>query len=93
MQSAVKSAHAAGVVVVAVNAQGRWPAGFVRRLEELRHVNHLAKTIGDKAISPSLTRHRRGTDLERVRGCKEAVAKHPDIKCQHQNGKQGVTRP
>ena len=93
VQSAVKSAHAAGVVVVAVDAQADGPldsfVGSKNFDAGFQACEYLAKTIGDKGNIAILDGIAVVPILERVRGCKEAVAKHPDIKIVSiQNGKQ-----
>lgn len=92
VQSAVKSAHAAGVVVVAV-AQAEGPldsfVGSKNFDAGFQACEYLAKNIGDKGNIAILDGIAVVPILERVRGCKEAVAKHPDIKIVSiQNGKQ-----
>ncbi|WP_421552134.1 substrate-binding domain-containing protein [Pseudomonas yamanorum] len=93
VQSAVKSAHAAGVVVVAVDAQAEGPldsfVGSKNFDAGFQACEYLAKNIGDKGNIAILDGIAVVPILERVRGCKEAVAKHPDIKIVSiQNGKQ-----
>ncbi|KTB59345.1 substrate-binding domain-containing protein [Pseudomonas allii] len=93
VQSAVKSAHAAGVVVVAVDAQADGPldsfVGSKNFDAGFQACEYLAKSIGDKGNIAILDGIAVVPILERVRGCKEAVAKHPDIKIVSiQNGKQ-----
>ena len=93
VQSAVKSAHAAGVVVVAVDAQAEGPldsfVGSKNFDAGFQACEYLAKHIGDKGNIAILDGIAVVPILERVRGCKEAVAKHPDIKIVSiQNGKQ-----
>lgn len=94
VQSAVKSAHAAGVVVVAVDAQAEGPldsfVGSKNFDAGFQACEYLAKNIGDKGNIAILDGIAVVPILERVRGCKEAVAKHPDIKIVSiQNGKPG----
>jgi ribose transport system substrate-binding protein len=79
VQSAVKQAHEKGVVVVAVDAQADGPldsfVGSKNYDAGVQACEYLAKNVVPI--------------LERVRGCKDALAKHPDIKIVSiQNGKQ-----
>jgi ribose transport system substrate-binding protein len=93
IESAVRSAHKAGVVVVAVDAQANGPIdSFVGSK------NYDAGLLAGEALAKSL--EGRGNVaildgipvvpiLERVRGFKEAIAKHPGLKLvDTQNGKQ-----
>ncbi|WP_084377665.1 substrate-binding domain-containing protein [Pseudomonas mucidolens] len=93
VQSAVKSAHDAGVVVVAVDAQADGPldsfVGSKNFDAGFQACEYLAKNIGNQGNIAILDGIAVVPILERVRGCKEAVAKHPDIKIVSiQNGKQ-----
>lgn len=93
VQSAVKAAHAAGIVVVAVDAQAAGPldsfVGSKNFDAGVQACEYLAKNIGDSGDVGILDGIAVVPILERVRGCKEALAKHPNIKIVSiQNGKQ-----
>ncbi len=93
IQSAVKSAHAAGVIVVAVDANAQGPVdSFVGSKNfDAGHIacTYLAKSLngtGDVAILDGIPVV---PILERVRGCKDALSKFTGIKIVSvQNGKQ-----
>lgn len=93
VQSAVKQAHDKGVVVVAVDAQADGPldsfVGSKNYDAGVQACEYLAKNIGGKGDVGILDGIAVVPILERVRGCKDAFAKHPDIKIVSiQNGKQ-----
>ncbi|MGH8420412.1 MAG: substrate-binding domain-containing protein [Pseudomonas sp.] len=93
VQSAVKEAHDKGVVVVAVDAQADGPldsfVGSKNYDAGVQACEYLAKNIGGKGDVGILDGIAVVPILERVRGCKDALAKHPDIKIVSiQNGKQ-----
>lgn len=93
VQSAVKQAHDKGVVVVAVDAQADGPldsfVGSKNYDAGVQACEYLAKNIGGKGDVGILDGIAVVPILERVRGCKDALAKHPDIKIVSiQNGKQ-----
>jgi ribose transport system substrate-binding protein len=93
VQSAVKQAHDKGVVVVAVDAQADGPldsfVGSKNFDAGVQACEYLAKSIGGKGDVGILDGIAVVPILERVRGCKEALGKHPDIKIVSiQNGKQ-----
>ena len=93
IEGAVRSANKAGVVVVAVDAQANGPidsfvgsknydAGFLAG-------EALAKALGDAGNVAILDGIPVVPILERVRGFKDAIAKHPGLKLvDTQNGKQ-----
>lgn len=93
IQSAVTSAHNAGIVVVAVDANA---AGPVDSFVGSKNVDagqmaceYLAKSIGGSGEVAILDGIPVVPILERVRGCKAALAKYPDVKLvDTQNGKQ-----
>ena len=93
IESAVRSANKAGVVVVAVDAQAQGPVdSFVGSK------NYDAGLLAGEALAKSLGEHGNVAILdgipvvpilERVRGFKDAIAKHPGLKLvDTQNGKQ-----
>jgi len=91
--SAVNAAVKAGVVVVAVDANANGPvASFVGSKNYdggLMACDYLAKAIGGKGDVAILDGIPVVPILERVRGCKAALAKYPDVKLvDTQNGKQ-----
>ena len=91
--SAVTSAHNAGVVVVAVDANANGPVdsfvGSKNYDAGVMACDYLAKAIGDKGDVAILDGIPVVPILERVRGCKAALAKHPDVKVvDTQNGRQ-----
>jgi len=93
VQSAVKQAHDKGVVVVAVDAQADGPldsfVGSKNYDAGVQACEYLATNIGGKGDVGILDGIAVVPILERVRGCKDALAKHPDIKIVSiQNGKQ-----
>lgn len=93
VQAAVKQAHEKGVVVVAVDAQADGPldsfVGSKNYDAGLQACEYLATHIGNKGDVGILDGIAVVPILERVRGCKDALAKHPDIKIVSvQNGKQ-----
>ncbi|WP_213881613.1 substrate-binding domain-containing protein [Pseudomonas sp. dw_358] len=93
VQSAVKQAHDKGVVVVAVDAQADGPldsfVGSKNYDAGVQACDYLAKNIGGKGDVGILDGIAVVPILERVRGCKDALAKYPDIKIvSTQNGKQ-----
>jgi len=93
VQSAVTAAHAAGIVVVAVDAQAAGPldsfVGSKNFDAGFQACEYLAKNIGDSGDVGILDGIAVVPILERVRGCKEALGKHPNIKIVSiQNGKQ-----
>jgi ribose transport system substrate-binding protein len=93
VEAAVKEAHDKGVVVVAVDAQANGPldsfVGSKNYDAGLQACDYLAKNIGGKGDVGILDGIAVVPILERVRGCKDALAKYPDIKLvSTQNGKQ-----
>ncbi|MFP8965666.1 ABC transporter substrate-binding protein [Pokkaliibacter sp. CJK22405] len=93
VQSAVMTAHEAGVITVAVDAQAEGPIdSFVgsRNYDAgVMACQYLAKNIGEKGNVAILDGIPVVPILERVRGCKDALGKYPDIKIVSvQNGKQ-----
>ena len=93
IQSAVESAHAAGAVVVAVDANASGPVdSFVgsKNFDAGQIAcEYLGKAIGGKGEVAILDGIPVVPILERVRGCKAALAKFPDVKLvDTQNGKQ-----
>jgi ribose transport system substrate-binding protein len=93
VQSAVRSAKKAGLVVVAVDANAQGPVdSFVgsKNTDAGRLAcEYLAKSIGEKGDVAILDGIPVVPILERVKGCREALAKHPGIKVvSTQNGKQ-----
>ncbi|WPO97636.1 substrate-binding domain-containing protein [Pseudomonas sp. HR96] len=93
VQSAVKQAHDKGVVVVAVDAQADGPldsfVGSKNYDAGVQACDYLAKNIGGKGDVGILDGIAVVPILERVRGCKDALGKYPDIKIVSiQNGKQ-----
>ena len=93
VQSAVKSAKQAGVVVIAVDANAHGPVdSFVgsKNTDAGRlSCDYLAKAIGEKGDVAILDGIPVVPILERVKGCQEALAKYPGIKIvSTQNGKQ-----
>jgi len=84
IQSAVTSAHNAGIIVVAVDANA---SGTVDSFVGLKNVDagqmaceYLAKTIGGSGEVAILDGIPVVPILERVRGCKAALEKFPNIK-------------
>lgn len=93
VESAVKAAKAAGIVVIAVDAQAKGPVdSFVgSRNEDAGKLScdYLAKAIGGKGDVAILDGIPVVPILERVKGCKESLAKYPGIRIvSAQNGKQ-----
>ncbi|MBJ2157645.1 ABC transporter substrate-binding protein [Variovorax sp. IB41] len=93
VQSAVRSAKKAGLVVVAVDANAQGPVdSFVgsKNTDAGRLAcEYLAKNIGEKGDVAILDGIPVVPILERVKGCREALAKYPGIKVvSTQNGKQ-----
>ncbi len=93
VQSAVRSAKKAGLVVVAVDANAQGPVdSFVgsKNTDAGRLAcEYLAKSIGEKGDVAILDGIPVVPILERVKGCREALAKYPGIKVvSTQNGKQ-----
>ncbi len=93
VQSAVRSAKKAGLIVVAVDANAQGPVdAFVgsRNIDAGRLAcDYLARSIGEKGDVAILDGIAVVPILERVKGCREALAKYPGIKVvSTQNGKQ-----
>ena len=93
VQSAVRSAKKAGLIVVAVDANAQGPVdSFVgsKNTDAGRLAcEYLAKAIGEKGDVAILDGIPVVPILERVKGCREALAKYPGIKVvSTQNGKQ-----
>ena len=93
VESSVKAAKAAGIVVVAVDAQAKGPVdSFVGSRNELAGEDscaYLAKAIGGKGDVAILDGIPVVPILQRVQGCKAALAKYPGIHIvSTQNGKQ-----
>jgi ribose transport system substrate-binding protein len=93
VQSAVKMAHDKGVVVVAVDAQAEGPldafVGSKNFDAGVQACHYLGEKLGGKGDVGILDGIAVVPILERVRGCKEALAKYPGIKIVSiQNGKQ-----
>ena len=93
VQSAVRSAKKAGLIVVAVDANAQGPVdSFVgsKNTDAGRLAcEYLAKSIGEKGDVAILDGIPVVPILERVKGCREALAKYPGIKVvSTQNGKQ-----
>ncbi|AGU47540.1 putative ribose ABC transporter, ribose-binding protein RbsB [Variovorax paradoxus B4] len=93
VQSAVRSAKKAGLIVVAVDANAQGPVdSFVgsKNIDAGRLAcEYLAKSIGEKGDVAILDGIPVVPILERVKGCREALAKYPGIKVvSTQNGKQ-----
>lgn len=93
VESAVKAAKKAGVVVVAVDAQANGPVdsfvGSKNYEAGLLAGESLAKTLNGKGNVAILDGIPVVPILERVRGFKDAIKKYPDIKLvDTQNGKQ-----
>ncbi len=91
--SAVNAAKKAGVIVVAVDANANGPVdsfvGSKNYDAGVMACDYLAKSIGDKGDVAILDGIAVVPILERVRGCKASLAKHPDVKLvDTQNGKQ-----
>ena len=93
IQSAVKSANAAGVIVVAVDANANGPVdsfvGSKNFTAGQMACTYLAKSLDGKGDIAILDGIPVVPILERVRGCKDALAAFPGIKIvTTQNGKQ-----
>lgn len=93
IESAVISAHKAGVVTVAVDAQAKGPldsfVGSKNYDAGLMACKYLAENLGGKGDIAILDGIPVVPILERVRGCKDAVNEFPDVKIvTTQNGKQ-----
>ncbi|MFF7710866.1 substrate-binding domain-containing protein [Pseudomonas sp. NPDC007930] len=93
VQSAVKAAHDKGVVVVAVDAQAEGPldsfVGSKNYDAGVQACQYLGEQLGGKGDVGILDGIAVVPILERVRGCKDALAKFPGIKLvATQNGKQ-----
>jgi ribose transport system substrate-binding protein len=93
IESAVRSAKKANVVVVAVDANAKGPVdSFVgsKNTDAGRLAcEHLAKSIGEAGDVAILDGIPVVPILERVKGCREALARYPGIKVvSTQNGKQ-----
>jgi ribose transport system substrate-binding protein len=93
VQSAVRSAKKAGLIVVAVDANAQGPVdSFVgsKNTDAGRLAcEYLAKSIGERGDVAILDGIPVVPILERVKGCREALAKYPGIKVvSTQNGKQ-----
>jgi ribose transport system substrate-binding protein len=93
VEGAVKSAKAAGVIVVAVDANAKGPVdsfvGSKNYDAGVMACEHLAKSLGGKGDVAILDGIPVVPILERVRGCKDALQKHPGMKIvTTQNGKQ-----
>ncbi|RTQ32430.1 LacI family transcriptional regulator [Variovorax gossypii] len=93
VQSAVRSAKKANLVVVAVDANAQGPVdSFVgsKNTDAGRLAcDYLAKNIGEKGDVAILDGIPVVPILERVKGCREALARYPGIKVvSTQNGKQ-----
>ncbi|MEE4407350.1 MULTISPECIES: ABC transporter substrate-binding protein [unclassified Serratia (in: enterobacteria)] len=93
VQSAVISAHKAGAVVVAIDAQAEGPLDSFVGSENydagVQAGEYLAKSLGGKGKVAILDGIPVVPILERVRGFEDAMKKYPDIKIvTRQNGKQ-----
>ncbi|MFM0501769.1 ABC transporter substrate-binding protein [Paraburkholderia caffeinilytica] len=93
VQSAVRAAKKAGVVVVTVDANAEGPVdsyvGSKNADAGRISCDYLAKSIGGKGDVAILDGIPVIPILERVKGCKESLAKYPGIKIvTTQNGKQ-----
>ena len=93
IEAAVQAAHAAGVVVTAVDAQAQGPVdSFVgsKNYDAGRLAGEaLAQTLGDKGTVAILDGIPVVPILERVKGFRDAIAKHPNITIVDvQNGRQ-----
>ena len=93
IESAVKSAKAAGVIVIAIDANAKGPVdSFVgSKNDEAGRLSceYLAKAIGGSGDVAILDGIPVVPILERVKGCKEALSKFPNIHITSiQNGKQ-----
>jgi ribose transport system substrate-binding protein len=93
VQGAVKSAKAAGVIVVAVDANAQGPVdsfvGSKNYDAGVMACDYLAKNLSGKGDIAILDGIPVVPILERVRGCKDALKKYPGMKIvTTQNGKQ-----
>ncbi|AHG21402.1 LacI family transcriptional regulator [Chania multitudinisentens RB-25] len=93
VQSAVISAHKAGAVVVAIDAQAEGPLDSFVGSENydagFQAGEYLAKSLGNKGKVAILDGIPVVPILERVRGFEDAIKKHPEMKIvTKQNGKQ-----
>ena len=93
VEGVVKSAKKAGVVVVAVDANAKGPVdsfvGSKNYDAGVMACEYLGKTLSGKGDIAILDGIPVVPILERVRGCKDAIKKFPDIKIvTTQNGKQ-----
>lgn len=93
VEGAVKSAKAAGVIVAAVDANAKGPVdtfvGSKNYDAGVLACEYMGKALGGKGDVAILDGIPVVPILERVRGCKDALKKFPDIKIvTTQNGKQ-----
>lgn len=93
VEGAVKSAKAAGIVVAAVDANAKGPVdtfvGSKNYDAGVMACDYMGKALGGKGDVAILDGIPVVPILERVRGCKDALKKYPDIKIvATQNGKQ-----
>lgn len=93
IQNAVKNAHNAGVVVVAVDANAQGPVdsfvGSKNYDAGVMACDYLAKSLSGRGEVAILDGIPVVPILERVRGCKASLAKYPGLKLvDTQNGKQ-----
>ncbi|MGI4746696.1 MAG: ABC transporter substrate-binding protein [Janthinobacterium lividum] len=93
IESAVTAAHKAGVIVVAVDANANGPVdafvGSKNYDAGVMSCTYMAKAIGGSGNVAILDGIAVVPILERVRGCKDGLAKFPNIKIvDTQNGKQ-----
>ena len=93
VEGAVKSAKAAGVIVAAVDANAKGPVdtfvGSKNYDAGVMACEYMGKALGGKGDVAILDGIPVVPILERVRGCKDALKKFPDIKIvTTQNGKQ-----
>ncbi|UXM94910.1 ABC transporter substrate-binding protein [Bartonella sp. HY329] len=93
VESAVRAAHDAGVIVVAVDAQAAGPidafVGSKNYDAGFKSCEYLANAVGGKGEVAILDGIPVVPILQRVEGCKAALAKQPDIKLATvQNGQQ-----
>lgn len=93
VEGAVKSAKAAGIVVAAVDANAKGPVdtfvGSKNYDAGVMACEYMAKALDGKGNVAILDGIPVVPILERVRGCKDALKKHPGIKIvTTQNGKQ-----
>ena len=93
IESAVTAAHNAGVIVVAVDANANGPVdafvGSKNYDAGVMSCTYMAKAIGGSGSVAILDGIAVVPILERVRGCKDGLAKFPNVKIvDTQNGKQ-----